>query len=187
MEIKSVFNDLDTFYKAYSRQYKFMNPRYAKTYNSLSWENHISNEKFDSYEEYYQWVIDKIQYSLLLGDESAVQIYFEGERKGKKYEIKKGSMAYLPNPKKYSEYFRFDLDYKNSEHYNHTAYHIHFGYKAKDVRFSLLSMPLPSEFIKFILFLDYNVEYEYFNDKNFLPDLDKLDNKYNHILQLIKR
>lgn len=185
MDIQSLFYDLDTFYKANFKEHKLINPRYEMTFNTLSWEKHISNEKFDFYPQYYEWAVNKIQYSFMLEDESIIQIYYEGERIKKKYIVTKGSMAYLPRPDKYSEYFRFDVDYKKAQHFNHTAYHIHFGYRAKDVRFSLFHFPTPSEFIKFILFLDYQKTIASFKSKNFFDDLDTIKNEYNHILSFV--
>jgi hypothetical protein len=157
------------------------------TYNAVSWENYRTNEKFETYNEYYNWVINKIQYSFMLKDESAIQIFLEGERSGKKdnYVLVKGKMAYLPRPDKYSEYFRFDVDYKKANDYDHTAYHAHFGYRSKDVRFSLYQFPTPSEFVKFVLFIDYGYHYMHFNSKNFFDDLDLLGNKYNHNLSFV--
>ncbi|OPD59415.1 hypothetical protein [Bacillus anthracis] len=185
MDIQSLYYDLQTFYNANRRAHHFLNPRYEMNYNTLTWEKHIPNEKFDTYHEYYDWAVNKIQYSFMLQDESIVQIFFEGEPKKKKFIVTKGSMAYLPRPDKYSEYFRFDVDYKSAQHFNHTAYHVHFGYRAKDVRFSLFHFPAPSEFIKFILSLDYNQPQQCFNAQNFFKDLDEINNNYNHSLRFV--
>lgn len=184
VDVISLYSDLDIFYKANSRKYNLLNPRYKFDNRVLSWQNHISNEKFETYPEYFEWVISEVQYSLMLSDESVVQIYFEGEKNKKKFVITKGSMAYLPRPDKYSEYFRFDVDAINARDFDHTAYHIHFGYKAKDTRFCMFEFPFPSEFIKLILSMDYGISFETFNPKKVFKNLDSFGSKYNHSFRL---
>ena len=135
MELNTVYANIEQIYNS---NRELMNPRFCKNArNQITWINHISNEKFDSYEEYYFWVNENLQYSFLLNEDAFVQFFFEGEKFGKKIEVYKGSMAYLPSPYTYSEYFRFDMDLKNEKDYNHVSYHAHFGYRAKDVRFAL--------------------------------------------------
>jgi hypothetical protein len=185
VDIESVYSNLLTFYNVNNNEYKFLNPRMEKLCDCISWKNYKGNEKFENYDEYYQWALDNVQYSFMFSDESMIQVYFEGVRKKKKFVITKGSMSYLPMPKKYSEYFRFDLDYDREEDYVHTSYHIHFGYRSKDIRFSLMRFPYPSEFIKMILFLDYDKEVNYYNRSMFMEDLRERSIEYNHALDFV--
>ncbi|MCK4261217.1 MAG: hypothetical protein KAX49_19740 [Halanaerobiales bacterium] len=180
MKVKSLYSNLKTFYNLKARELHFLNPRFILVQNTLTWDKHISNEKFITYPEYYNWVVNNSQYSLMFEDESYIQIYFESD--GEDENVKKGSMAYLPEPEQYSEYFRFDLDMNNITPYNHTAYHIHFGYRSKDVRFCLYQFPFPSEFIKFILTSVYEYEVSCFNPQKLFSNLDELNNQYNHHL-----
>lgn len=183
MELEKIYNNLFTFYNMNYRKYMLTDPRfYLNDALQLTWYNHITNESFENYEQYYDWVFDNVQYSLKLDDDSLLQFFFEAEREGKKNHAKKGSMAYLPNPRNYSEYFRFDVDLKREENYVHTSYHIHFGYRSKNVRFTLNRFPMPSEFVRFIFFLHYGEWVEEFNKNNFWETLEERNIKYNHAL-----
>lgn len=186
MELEKVYANLHTFYNIYYRKYTLTDPRfYMNELLQLTWYDHLPNEAFENYEQYYDWVFDNVQYSLKLEDDSLLQFFFEAEREGKKNKIKKGSMAYLPNPRSFSDYFRFDIDLKREENYAHTSYHIHFGYRSKDVRFALNKLPLPSEFIRLIFFLHYGEVLEEFNKDNFWETLEERNIKYNHILDFV--
>ena len=185
MELSTVYANIEQVYNIKREQYDLMNPRFCKNANNqITWLNHISNEKFDSYEEYYFWVNENLQYSFLLNEDSFVQFFFEGEKVGKKIEVYRGSMAYLPNPYTYSEYFRFDMDLKNEKDYKHVSYHVHFGYRAKDVRFALYKYPLPSEFLKLIQFLHYDISLTKFSQNKFWESLSDRNIAFNHCLDL---
>ncbi len=185
MELSRVYTNIEKIYHINRVKYGIMNPRFCKNnLNQITWVNHVSNEKFESYEEYYLWVNENLQYSFSLNEDSFVQFFFEGEKVGKKIEVYKGSMAYLPNPYTYSEYFRFDMDLKNEKDYGHESYHVHFGYRAKDVRFALYKYPLPSEFMKLVEFLHYNISITGFVQNNFWETLSDRGIKFNHCLDL---
>ena len=183
MELNDIYINIQQMYNIYGRKYGLMNPRFIKNDNGqITWLIHISNEKFETYEEYYLWVNENLQYSFSLEDDSLIQIFFEGKRQGKKIPVKKGSMAYLPSPYSYSEYFRFDVDLDNEKDYAHPTYHAHFGYRAKDVRFTLFKYPMPTEFLKLIQFLHHEVPIEQYAKEKFWETLADRNIKFNHCL-----
>lgn len=183
MEIKEVYANIQQTYNMFASKYNMMNPRFfLNDMNQISWLGYISNEKFETYEEYYFWVLDNVQYSFSFGDDSLVQFFFEGEAKGKKIEVIKASMAFLPNPYSYSDYFRFDMDLKNEVDFEHVSYHAHFGYRSKNVRFTIYKYPMPSEFVKLIRFLHYSTTIKSFSENKFWENLNERGIKYNHAL-----
>lgn len=181
ISIKDMFLDLRKFY---NEHYRFLlNPFYTLFDNKiLSWKNYDLYQHFDLYEEYFRWVTNEFQYSIMLSDGSVIQIYAEEGQNG---EIVKANYSFLPNTNTKFEYFRFDLDSPNKKDYTHTIYHVHFGHNKPEMRLSLYQFPLPSEFIKFILAaLYYKKEFYNFKKTNFFPDLDQLSNRYHHFIKL---
>ena len=99
MELSEIYSNIEQMYNIYGEKFGLMNPRFIKNDNyQITWLNHISNEKFETYEEYYFWAYENVQYSFSLQDDSLVQFFFEGQKCGKRIPVNKGSMAYLPNP-----------------------------------------------------------------------------------------
>lgn len=183
MELSEIYSNIEQMYNIYGEKFGLMNPRFIKNDNyQITWLHHISNEKFETYEEYYFWAYENVQYSFSLQDDSLVQFFFEGQKCGKRIPINKGSMAYLPNPYSYSEYFRFDIDLDNEKDYDHPSYHAHFGYRAKDVRFTLYKYPMPTEFLKLIQFLHYGISIESYSKEKFWENLSDRKIKFNHYL-----
>lgn len=186
MELKEVYANIQYTYNMFASEYDMLNPRFwLNDRNQISWIGHMSNEKFETYEEYYFWALENVQYSFSFGDDSLVQLFFEGETKGKKIEVIKASMSFLPNPYTYSDYFRFDMDLKNEVDFEHASYHAHFGYRSKNVRFTIYKYPMPSEFVKLVRFLNYNTAIESFSESKFWEDLNERGIKFNHALDFM--
>ena len=188
MELDTVYSNIEFLYNNHGQEYGIINPRFTKnSANQITWHNHLSNEKFETYEEYYSWANENFQYSFGLQDDSLVQLYFEGKQEGRKIIVTKGSMAFLPNPYSYSEYYRFDIDTSEGtvKDYSHPTYHIHFGYRAKDVRFTLYIYPMPTEFLKLIEFLHFEKQIKKYSESKFWESLEERNVKFNHSLDFI--
>ena len=187
MTIDKIFLDIQYFYNSFAIKYNITNPRFVKSDTVISWSNHIPTERFITYEEYYHWVYNKSQYSFSLENDSLVQLYFEGkwgkEKKKRVVKVSKASMAYLPNPASYSEYFRVDMDLDNAKNFCHNSYHVHFGYRNDELRISLYQYPLPSQFTIFLLNSEEDIRA--FSKDRFFPSLDYLKEQYNHKLEFI--
>lgn len=177
--IPTLFQDLNVFYLSNNKKYLITNPFFsiAKDGSSLTWFNYQPREKFYFYEDYYEWVSNNLQYSLAIDDKVLIQIFFH--ETGDK--IVQGSLGFLPRPDLYFPYFRFDMDLLNSKDYYHNSYHVNFGYRSDDVRFSLHRFPHPSEFLRFVLFLMGREEFNRYNRNRFFDDLTKFDEKYSHL------
>ncbi len=183
MNIKTLHSNFLFTYNQYFEQYSLTNPLFCISPNKkkLTWLNYRSKESFYTYEEYYNWVNNNLQYSIAISDKALIQIFFEGD--GKK--ILKSSLAFLPNPNILMSYFRFDMDLLSCKNYYHNSYHINFGYRTDDVRYSLNKFPYPSEFIKFSLFLIGKDEFLFFKKDHFFSDLNSLGEKYSHFFDMI--
>ena len=187
--MRFIFSDLQKYYNS---NYDFLlNYNISFKPNILSWGNYKNREIFDTYEEYFHWIINCRQYSFNLHDGSALQLYYEGDGNT----LKKASLAFLPLCDDNLQYFRFDLDYEASRDYCHTCYHVHFGYKTEKMRLTLFHFPKPSQFIQFVKSFVYEIPVEKFKKDKFYPDLNKLaenptgiisgGEKYNHFLKLV--
>lgn len=176
--INSLFQDLKIFYISNNEKFSLTNPLFTQKNNSeiLTWYNYKSKQSFYTYDEYYLWVINNLQYSVVIDDKVLVQIYYV--QKGK--DITKASLSFLPHPDLLMSYFRFDMDTENNKDYYHNSYHINFGYRSDDVRFTLNRFPYPSEFLRFVLFLMGYDEFKTFNRKRFFDDLNSIGDQYSH-------
>lgn len=180
--VKNLYNNLLTTYNLYYSKYDLQNPLFCmKGNNVLTWHSYLSKEYFHSYEEYYNWVVSNSQYSMAIGENVLVQLYYE-EHKG---EIYKASLTFLPSPDSLMCYFRFDMDTVNVANYYHNSYHINFGYNSDDIRFTLTRFPYPSEFIKFILFLCGNSEFTTHSTGHFFLDLSTKGELFTHFFDFI--
>lgn len=181
--VKNLHANLLLAYNHYSKKYSISNPLFCLSPNGkiLTWLNYTSREYFYTYEEYYQWVNENLQYSLALSENVLVQIFYE-EKDNK---IIRGSLCFLPHPDLLMSYFRFDMDVEKCKNYYHNTYHINFGYRSDDVRYSLNRFPYPSEFIKFCLFLMGNEEFNRFSKKKFFNDLNSVGESYSHLFDFI--
>lgn len=181
MNLTNLYSDLHTFYNQNFRQLSLVNPLYCRdnSIDALTWDDYLSEESFDYYDDYYQWVLSNNQYSLAFGEEALVRIFFKN---GGNHWF--ASMAFLPDPEINSTYFRFDMDLPKHKDFIHSSYHIHFGYNSDRFRISLMNYPYPSQFLYFIAFLLGSYECENFNKEKFFPDLDSLTEAYNHVLNL---
>lgn len=179
MTIKNLHANLSLAYNFFSKQYNIVNPFFEISPNGklLTWKNYKSKESFYNYEEYFHWVNENLQYSIAISETAFIQVFFE-EEDGV---ISKGSLSFLPYPDLLMVPFRFDMDTKNCKDYYHNSYHINFGYRSDDVRFSLNRFPFPTEFIKFCLFLNGNSEFTHFNKKKFFNDLTAIGELYSHL------
>lgn len=179
MTIENLYQNLRHTYNLYSNKYIIANPLFEMSPNRkiLTWRNYQSRESFYYYEDYFQWVTDNLQYSIAIDDRALVQIFFE-ENGGK---IIRGSLSFLPQPDLLMPPFRFDLDTKNNKSYYHNSYHINFGYRSDDIRFTLNKFPYPSEFLKFCLFLNGCSEFSCFSKRKFFKDLSSLGESYSHV------
>ncbi len=183
MELNHVYSNIMQMYNCHREDYGIMNPRFIKNeHYQITWINYLGIERFETYEEYYFWAYENVQYSFSLQDDSLIQIFYKAEKQGKKEVVVEGSMAYLPSPYKYCDYFRFDIDTNNEESFRHTSYHAHFGYRSKDVRFTLVRYPMPSEFVKLVMNLCYGVHIGGFSSDKFWESLDDRGINYNHYI-----
>ncbi len=177
--IRALHHNLDIFYKSNFEKWSMSNPLYAISPDkkTLTWYNYQTKQSFYSYEEYYAWVADNLQYSIALGENILLQIFYQELENG----VSKGSLSFLPHPDLLMTYMRFDMDKNNWKHYYHNSFHIHFGYRSEELRFSLNRFPHPSEFIRFCLFLMGNDEFENFNRNRFFNDLTTFGERHSHI------
>lgn len=168
-----------TCYNVYAERYSLTNPLFhlSNDKKTMSWYNYKPKEHFYTYEEYYQWANDNLQYSIAISNKALIQLFYYE----KDSNITKASLSFLPNPDELMSYFRFDLDCENHEDYHHNSSHINFGYRADNIRYSLNKFPYPSEFIKFCLFVAGNHELTNFNGRKFLADLDTRGELYCHL------
>lgn len=178
---KALHHNLDIFYKTNFSKLEIRNPFYQLTSDSktLTWYNYQVKQFFYSYEEYYAWVSDHLQYSLAFGDHGLIQIFYQEFKTG----VQKGSLGFLPHPDLLMTYFRFDMDTHACSDYYHNSFHINFGYRSDDLRFSLNRFPFTSEFLRFCAFLTGNVEFSDFNRKRFFGDLGTMGEKYSHLFE----
>ncbi len=181
MTLTNLLSDLRIFYNLNFNEFNLLNPFFYinSSSNSLTWKNYISEESFDTYEEYYQWVVSNNQYSLTFGEDALIRIHFK--KKGTNWFA---SMAFLPDPSINSTYFRFDMDFSEQKDFIHSSYHIHFGYNSNRFRISLMSYPYPSQFLYFIAFLLGYHKCKHFDNSKFFPSLDSIPEVYNHFLNL---
>ena len=180
-EINKILTSLE---KLYRHNYKLIiNPNFTSHNNELVWGKYKENKSFEEYDEYYNWIMNEGQYSLMFLDNSAIQIKIQF----KDDKLIKASYSYIPQPDNEYIYLRFDLDNKSSRDFVHTDYHIHFGYNNKHIRVSLHCFPSPTELIEFILAFIYNNKRFYKKyDSKFTPSLDELNTKYHHYFKLMK-
>jgi hypothetical protein len=176
--MRDYYSNLETFYNQNHK--KLINPNFIWRDDKLTWNNRLGWLKEHNYEKYFQWLINEKQYSLLLTDGAALQIYYEFYKDA----LKIASLSFYPVPESGFEPFRFDLDIDAAKDYHHTHYHIHYGYNTKGMRMPLYRFPMPSEYIKFVLAYVY-AENSFYNFKKdlFLDNLDDLECKYNHSLK----
>lgn len=184
MKVINVHNDLKQFYDHNYGDFQLNNAFFCVNdkKDALTWANYLAEENFESYEEYYGWVVGNSQYSLAFGDMAVVRIYFRGME-----EIQFASMAFLPNPANKMPYFRLDLDYAGAKDYVHSSYHVHFGYANNQMRFSLMNYPYPSQYLSFLAFLLGYRDCENFDNGKFFTSLDEFSDKYNHYLNFVTR
>lgn len=173
---KDMYINIRHFYN--SRFSNLFNPNFEYDNNKriLSWSNYEGWVKKSNYKDFFEHCLNERQYSFTLEDDSLVQLYYEDDSE----KIIKSSLTFIPNPERDLSYFRFDLDYSARRDYNHTLYHIHFGYYSNDFRICLYSFPFPSEFLKFInciILKDFN---HLFNKDKFLHNLDIMKCKFNN-------
>jgi len=176
--VRNLYNNLRLSYNVFSKTFDIANPLFQITNDEqiLSWHKYLPKESFNTYEEYFEWVNSNLQYSLAISDVGFIQIFYKSEND----KIVKASLAFLPNPNMMMSFFRFDLDSINCKDYYHNTYHINFGYRSDDIRYTLNRFPYPSEFIKFILFLLGKFEFKSYNKKKFFIDLDSIPELYSH-------
>lgn len=179
MNIRHLYTNLNQFYNLEYRDFHLLNPKYIINGSKLTWSKYVPRENQETYEEYFQWVLDQGQFSLQIGDFAVIQIFFEEDMN---HEVYRGSLSFLPEPTYLYSYFRFDFDSLANINYTHNSYHVNFGYKSDDLRFSLKRFPYPSEFIKFALFLTAKKEIASFPGTNFFTDLDSMKEDYNHCI-----
>ncbi|HLO59212.1 MAG TPA: hypothetical protein VK179_10750 [Bacteroidales bacterium] len=178
---KTLYSNLERIYNANFRKYDLQNPFFCLKNNELTWHSYVPKESFYTYDEYFKWVINNNQYSLAVSGKALIQVYFREENRI----ITKGTLAFLPEPDSFMTYFRFDMDTINPAPYYHNTYHIHFGYRSDDIRFSLYKFPYPSEFIKFTLFLLGNSEFTSHNNERFFSDLATIGESFSHKFEFV--
>jgi hypothetical protein len=178
MNVNALFQNTHMIYNCLAERYNITNPFFilSPSKRMLTWTNYLTKEKFYSYEEYYDWVSNNLQYSMSLSEVAFFQIFFE-EKDG---EIFRGSLSFLPRPDLLMTPFRFDLDLLNVKSYYHNSYHVNFGYRSDDFRFTVNKFPFPSEFVKFCLFLNGSEEFNSFNRKKFFKSLGLIREDYSH-------
>lgn len=176
--INALFQDLNIFYISNNEKFSITNPLYTQANNSeiLTWYNYQTKQYFYTYDEYYAWVVNNLQYSLVIDNKVLIQMYYVQKEKS----ITQASLSFLPHPDLLMSYFRFDMDTNSCKDYYHNSYHVNFGYRSDDIRFSLNRFPHPSEFLRFVLFLLGHEEFKAFNRKRFFNDLNSLGEQYSH-------
>lgn len=179
--VKKLYIDLKQFYNCSYLKYNLQNPLFCINGNHLTWNNYLPKESFYTYEEYFDWVVNNNQYSLVILDNLLLQIFYE-EKNAK---IVKGSLTFLPNPDSMMSYFRFDMDTQKAKDFYHNSYHINFGYNSDDVRFTLFKFPYPSEFIKFALFLSGRSEFTKHSQSKYFTDLRAIGESFSHFLDFV--
>ena len=187
--IKALHTDLLKYYNLKFRELGLRNPNFLFDGSRVSWNKYRPREEFTTYKEYYDWVLENFQYSLMLSDDSVVQIYYEVNQATDREKLDKASLAFLPNPLTVDidgvNYIRLDCDMDSHIDYFHTAYHIHFGYRSQ-MRVSLFQFPTPSQFFNFIMNAAYN---DFYSPQKTLKncsilDLDSQGYKYQHYLNV---
>lgn len=183
MKVQDLYTDIQKYYNLNYRDSQLINPRFIINDNKLTWASYKTKENKETYEEYFQWVLDNSQFSLQINDEALIQIFYEEDIKSK--EVFRGSLSFLPRPDYLMSYFRFDFDRNAKIDYSHNSYHINFGYRSDDLRFSLKKFPYPSEFMNMVLFFLNKKEIKSFDKGNFYADLDSIGELYNHSFDFV--
>lgn len=179
--IRDLATDLEKCYNIYFRRWKLTNPNFLETGGALTWKNRTGIITSDEYEEFYQKIIDDIQYSLIM-DEAALQIYFQSND-GK---VSEANLAFIPKPGSGLDYFRIDCDFGRARDYTHTTYHGHFGFNCHDMRFSVREFPFPSQFVRFCRALAFGAATDSFDRQKFLNrDLVQIGSKHHHCFSFI--
>lgn len=185
--IKTIFKNLQVYFNQNWKHLCLQDPLFCLNdkKNEITWNNYITQESYDSYYEYYDWVFNNGQYSIRLGDDSLLQVYYKGDKINNKCNIIKAKLSYLPFIDLPSIYFRFDYDIDSYKPFTHNTCHIHFGYNNELARLTLKKFPMPSEFIKFVLSTNYNIGSNcYFDSKKFIHTLS--DNElFNHYIDFL--
>ena len=147
MIIDKLFKDLNLFYSYNYKEFSLINPFFIRNNNKLTWHNYLPFESFDNYIDYYLWVGNHRQYSIVADGIGIFQFYFFTD---KNY-IKEASLAFLPIPDISHQYFRVDYNSESNHDEIHPKGHIHYGYPSSFVRMLTIQIPFPSVFMYYFL------------------------------------
>lgn len=142
---RAMHSDLERFYHENFRNAGLTNPRFIlEDRKRLSWADRKPWQAFNTYEEYFHWVLNENQYSLIVQESAFVQIYYEDTNNNEFI----SSLSFIPEPGLRLPYLRLDCDPSAARDFIHNSFHMHIGYDSQDYRLPLHKFPFPSEFMK---------------------------------------